>query len=938
MRLKTVFLLTIALLFLCPVLVWSQEVPPIEVFTPKDYGAANQNWSVAQSKNKYIYVANNQGLLEFNGAKWHLYHSPNQTIVRSVSVIDDLVYTGCTKEFGYWQRNAFGLLAYTSLSKQLKIDFLEGEEFWNILDFEDYILFQSFKRIYIYNKVSKSYTFIDSDTDIYKLFKVNESIYFQKTKDGLYKIEKGKSKIVSNAQLLKNNLLVNVYSHKSNGLLLETENNGFHILNNGILTKWEIESNKIPKSGVYRSTQLKDGSFILGTRSNGIVQLTQEGNIDNHINILNGLSNNTIHFIFEDADSNIWLALDNGINCINFKSPFRIFNDREGRIGTVYAFVAYNGYLYLGSNQGLYCKPLNSNQDFKFIEGTQGPVWCLVKLNNALFCGHNTGTFLVSEDKANLIVDVQGTWNIIPLNESEDVLLQGNYNGLNVIEKTGGSWRFKNKIEGFNISSKFFNVYRGNQIFVSPGSKNIFNITVNNTFTKAINVKQDTLANNGLNCSVAKYNGNILYAYKRGVFKYDSTQKEFLKDTILSKLYKADEYASGKLILDKENNTLWNFSKRNINYVSLDELSGKPKISKIPFPSKLPKGLTGYENISHLYDNKYIIGTSNGYVVINLNKFKEKEYQVSINSVANSRFNDSLKVVNKDSEGLFKNKENNIEITFGVVEFEKYLDTEYQYQLKGQYPEWSPWTSKPNITFNNLPFGDYQFSVRARVGNTLSTNIATYSFSIERPWYLSNVFIALYIIGFLFFSFLMHNIYRRYYKKQRERLLLKNKRELELKELENKQQLMRFNNDKLRQDIDSKNRELGISTMNLIKKNELLNNLKKELKNISDSDNKVKQVIRIIDKNLNDEDDWNLFEEAFNNADKDFIKKIKSMHPSLTSNDLRLCAYLRLNLSSKEIAPLLNISPRSVEVKRYRLRKKIGLPHESSLSDYILEI
>jgi len=148
---------------------------------------------------------------------------------------------------------------------------------------------------------------------------------------------------------------------------------------------------------------------------------------------------------------------------------------------------------------------------------------------------------------------------------------------------------------------------------------------------------------------------------------------------------------------------------------------------------------------------------------------------------------------------------------------------------------------------------------------------------------------------------------------------------------------MKFNNDKLRQDIETKNRELGISTMSLIKKNEFLNNIKTELKNAGESKN-LKHVVKIIDKNLNNTDDWNLFEEAFNNADKDFLKKIKSNHPALTSNDLRLCAYLRLNLSSKEIAPLLNISPRSVEVKRYRLRKKMGLSHEDSLSDYILEI
>ena len=113
--------------------------------------------------------------------------------------------------------------------------------------------------------------------------------------------------------------------------------------------------------------------------------------------------------------------------------------------------------------------------------------------------------------------------------------------------------------------------------------------------------------------------------------------------------------------------------------------------------------------------------------------------------------------------------------------------------------------------------------------------------------------------------------------------------------------------------------------------------IKSELNNIS-SLNDIKSITKLLDKNLNSTDDWRLFEEAFNNADKDFMKNLKSKHPNLTPNDLKLCAYLRLNLSSKEIAPLLNISHRSVEVKRYRLRKKMGLEHESGLTEYILEL
>ena len=257
--------------------------------------------------------------------------------------------------------------------------------------------------------------------------------------------------------------------------------------------------------------------------------------------------------------------------------------------------------------------------------------------------------------------------------------------------------------------------------------------------------------------------------------------------------------------------------------------------------------------------------------------------------------------------------------------------------MLGIYDHWSDWSTQSSELFKNLSHGDYTFNVRARVGNSLSGNIATYHFEIEKPWYLTNTMVILYIFSVIIFSMLMHIIYKRYYAIQRQKLLQKAERELELKKLENEQQLMSFENEKLKQEMESKNNELAISTMSLIKKNEFLSTIKNELSQIENNSNS-KTIVKLIDKNLNNTDDWKLFEEAFNNADKDFLKKVKSKHDSLTPNDLRLCAYLRLNLSSKEIAPLLNISSRSVEVKRYRLRKKMNLDHETSLTSYILEL
>lgn len=914
----------------------AQERPTIEIYRPLDYGGETQNWSISQSKNKYIYVANNKGLLEFNGAEWQLYKSPNETILRSVNVIGEYIFTGCNREFGYWQRNEFGLLYYTSLSKKLKIKFLEDEEFWNIIGFDNYILFQSLNRIYIYNQNSKSYSFIESKTGISKMFEVNKTIYFQKNRDGLYKIENGTSIMVSENQVFKENILVNIFNF-GNKLLIETEDSGFFVLENNSMVSWNVPANKLLlKEHVYRSVQLKDKSFILGTRSNGIFRITKDGVIDFNINTINGISNNTVHFVFEDVEHNIWLALNSGINCINIDSPISVFNDEKGIIGTVNTSAVFNNNLYLGSNQGLFIKPLNEEKEFKFIQGTQGAVWSLKEINNTLFCGHDAGTFVVNKDVVTKIANVSGTWNVLPI--GNNLLLQGNYDGLYILENINGKWALRNKIEGFNLSSRFFEISKNGQILVSHEYRGVFKVKVNKQFTKTIEITKDTTLVNELNTSIVKYNNDILFTCKDGIFKYDDSKNLFYKDTLLSKLVLKDDYGSGRLIFNSKTNTLFCFSKKNLNYLTPGKLTNAPIISRIPYSETLARGQTGYENITHIKDKKYLIGTSSGFVVVDLEKLTKKTYHVSINSISKHNLKSAPINVNKNVKGEFRNKDNNIEFRCNVAEFDKYFDTEYQFQLESMYPEWGAWDSNPIISFSNLPYGSYTFKVRAKVGNSLSNNMASYKFRIEKPWYLTNLMIISYCLVLFVFSLFMHNVYKRYYRNQREKLLENTMRELELKELENKQQLMRFNNEKLRQDIDNKNRELGSSTMSLIKKNEFLNSIKEELKQASANDTNLKHVIKIIDRNLNNTDDWQLFEDAFNNADQDFLKKIKGEHPSLTSNDLRLCAYLRLNLSSKEIAPLLNISPRSVEVKRYRLRKKMNLAHDASLADYILEI
>ena len=915
--------------------VFSQEVPPINTFSPEDYGAENQNWAITQAPNKFIYVANNKGLLEYNGTDWRLYPTPNETIMRSVKSFGNKIYSGFFRDFGFWSKNNFGTLEYISIVKKKNIQMLDDEQIWEIVELDNWLLFKSLQRIYLYDLGNESVKILNSKKNITKISKVENTIYFQELSKGVFMIENGVSKLISDHPILKENKLVDIFL-KDGKLCFLTQKEGFYLLENQALKKWEIPSNAILlNKTIYSAVQLQDETIVLGTISSGIIHLSKNGDFKYQITKVLGLSNNTVLSVFEDVDHNIWLGLDNGINAINLSSPFRFFIKKDSFWGTIYASVIYKNNLYIGTNQGLYVRKMNSDVDFQFVKNTQGQVWNLDIIDDTLFCSHDSGTFIVNDNFAQLITGIEGTWGVKKINEN--LLLQGCYDGLYVLSKQNNVWKLRNKLEGFSNSSKYFETINNNQIFVNHEYKGVFKLKTDKNYTKIIESNKDYSVDKGLHSSLFKFNQELFYASKKGIFKFSQSKNRFDFDTAYSTLISEDKFLTGKILIDKIGNKLWSFTTDDIRFLSPGKLSNEPDLKIIPIKGSLHKGATGYENIINLSEKKYLVGTSEGFLVVDLNKIQNpKDFDITINSISNYIIDKEKVTVEMKNNNEFSSNENNLEFTFSVPNFNKTSSVEYQYQLEGLRENWSQLSEENTILLENLPFGEYTLKVRAFIDDKPSNNIATYNFVIQKPWYFSTNLLIIYFIIFIIIIYGLHIFSKKYYKQQREKLLLDAQKELELKELENSQKIIKLNNDKLRLDIENKNRELATSTMSIIKKNEFLNTIKTEL--VAGGKTNIDKVVNIIDKNLNNTDDWKLFQEAFNNADKKFLKKIKANHPELTPNDLRLCAYLRLNLSSKEIAPLLNISPRSVEVKRYRLRKKMNLDHDDNLTTYILEL
>jgi DNA-binding CsgD family transcriptional regulator len=288
---------------------------------------------------------------------------------------------------------------------------------------------------------------------------------------------------------------------------------------------------------------------------------------------------------------------------------------------------------------------------------------------------------------------------------------------------------------------------------------------------------------------------------------------------------------------------------------------------------------------------------------------------------------------------------NNFHFEFSSTLYGQQTNIEYSIFLKGFDREWSEWNKKTSKEYTNLPAGNYVFQVKARNNLGNESTLSAYSFTVLPPWFQTTWAYIVYSILILavFYLFYLHQ--RKRFFQQRAKHEEEQKRLLYLHQLEldkNEKQIVQLKNEKLEAEIQHKNNELASNAMHLVQKGELLTKIKEELvkfKKLAENGKPAedfKKIIKILNEEEKMDDDWEHFAIHFDKVHSDFLIALKQKYPILSANELKLCAYLRMNLSSKEIAQLMNISVRGVEISRYRLRKKLEISKEVNLFHFLL--
>lgn len=892
-------------------------LPPVQSYKIFEYKAASKNWSLASDDDGELYVANNNGLLHFNGEEWTLYKLPHNTTLRSVAVIKGRIYTGSYEEFGYWTKNDFGKLEYTSLTHLIRDHVFTSEEFWQILPYKDAILFRSFSGIYEYK--DDAITIVDPPMVVSYMEVYQDKVLVAAGHEKLYWLSGGELIPYGEHEVLDGKIVIDM-DLIPEGLLIGTKLNGCYILNNGQLHPLDAAINdELKRFQLNQVLRLSNGKIAFGTIKNGVYLYDPATGTYQVLNREGGLQNNTILSMLQFRDQ-LWLGLDNGVDRVQLNNPLTYFIDYTGVVGTVYDLAFHRGSLYMGSNTGIYF--FRENQ-LEFVEGSQGHVWDLEVIDGDLFCGHNSGTFRIEGDQLKLISGIAGGYQIVKIPEAGASFLQGTYTGIAKYDRdTNGQWEAR-PVAGFPFPVKYLCFEDPETLWAAHPYKGLYRIKLNKGKDSVVSREVFSTGElpNIYNVKLYNIKNQIVLQSAGQWYKYDP----FPGTIGIFEEFQA--YRNTDLLYFDDGSYWFVNNDGSKKVIQTDLKSDRTVLADKPLQERLaPES----EKVIKQNDSTYLITLVDGFAKLNLPLLREKVKSFELHKPRFSGFRDEEKAYTLVDTAFRIPYRNAQDLQFKVSSARQVMP-QYYYELSGP-AEKAAYTSQGVIQFQNLPFGNYELQIATVNTENQKSEPLALSFQITAPWYLSAWSIAGYVLLLVLLLFYLRWFNRRKLQKKHNRLIAKLHREQE-------EQLARIEKEKLAKEIRLKQKELASSTMNVARKNEMILELKNLLiinKDKFQNQQRYRMFMKKLNSSMEDAEDWKRFEMNFKELHEDFFDTLLKRFPNLTSKDLKLCAYLKMNLSTKEIAPLMGITNRGVEIHRYRLRKKLSLTASQNISNFLI--
>ncbi|OOV12069.1 histidine kinase [Flavobacterium sp. LM4] len=895
----------------------SQELLPfVENYSKSNYQGDNQIWNVVQGKDNAMYFANNHYLLRYDGVIWEKYTLPNKTIIRSIMIDGDKIYSGSYKEFGYWYRKE-GKMHYVSITKKLRL-FAEkdNEEIWKIFRYNGSLYFQSFNDVFIYD--GKHIKKIKFPFLISYCFVVDKELFVASVDKGLFRMDGSRIANPKGWNILKNTVVHAIEKHKGKTYIF-TQKKGIFIVEKSGLIAWNNPLNETLKvNGINVARFIKNNKLVIGTGNKGVYIYDFNSETYKNIDRNNVLMNNSVLCIGFDKENDLWLGLDNGIAHVEVNSPISIFYDNSGILGSVYSVATTNkGYL-IASNHGVF--EFDSGK-FKMMPNTQGQAWNITKIENKYIIGHNDGTFCYENGSLVKTNNISGGWNLSK-SSINNTCFQSTYSGILAYDDISKLSDYK-KIKDISKPIKYVAQNKKNEIFAADNYRGLYRVVYSDDYqTKKVeNITQQSKIQNDFGVKIFEFRNEILFLIDNSWFTYNS---------ITNKL---------------EENELFNTNFKNItDVVAIDEnhfmvlqegilyhiYAVENKFVWNIIQEKYYKGKLINDNLRIFKtQNHYLLNLDDGFISLQLKYENKQNTHVKIEAFNNG-------ILLPDDSKIKYNTELRINVISGIYGASK-PNLFYKINKSNDFVP----ISDGLIVLNNLSSGNHTIVVYKHDGANYD-KVCNFDFKVAEPWYFSVWMILLYLllVGTVLFFYYKWNKFRYMQKLELQAEEERHQRkilEMELK-AENELNIQEYEKHILELELQTKSSEVAGKSLSIAKQSEMIENIQSILDSEKDFNKLKSEIKKAIKINEVNKHEWEIFETNLNQIHNEFIINLSKKFPNLTPKDIKLCIYLKMNLSSKEIAPLMNISFRGVELHRYRLRKKLNLSQEDNLSKFLLSL
>lgn len=770
------------LVWLLPTVALSQPAPrPSEeglpffmsFYSPQDYQAQPQNWAFAQDQRGVLYVANNNGVLEYDGVSWRLIRTPTNTIVRSLATDDEgTVYVGLQGDFGYLAPDSSGTLQYVSLLDHVAPRDRDFDDVWSIGATSEGVYFQTRRRLFRWD--GQAMRVWNAAHVFHNAFVVHGIFYVREVRHGLLRATGGSLQLVPEGERFARPPIYAMMPFDGERVLIGTRRDGFFLYDGTSVEPFPTEADALLEQyDLYHGTRLHGGMFALATLGGGAFLIDERGRLLRILDESAGVSDRDVSAVFADAQGGLWMALNNhGLVRMDVPSELTAFDRSFGLEGTIYSMVRHQDTLHVATGSGLYYlsyQPFMGasrlRATFVQVEGIDHITTSLLSYEDELLAATYRGIYQVKQGRTRRLHDGRFV-TLLTSDRFPGFVYAGTKRGLATMQRTSSGWEIRTSVA--DVGSEILSIAEDDDgtLWLSTRRNEVLRLRFPGG-PEAPPAVQRLGDREGLPPGrILAYHadGDVVFASSKGLFRFRKTaarQGTFYPDTTLLSPGAAAQDALLSITED-DAGRIWSVYGDHVE-IAAPQADGTYKHFTPPF-LRFPK-----MNMPQIYiEERGVAWISNNETLVRYdpNARVQKPYGVPLQALirrvttagtgalihggAFASEDGTLAAMQADTALPELEYQNNA-LSFEVAAptFNAPTQTQYQYQLEGADEGWTEWTDAPRKIYTGLREGRYHFLVRARNGQGFVSEAGAFAFVILPPWYRTPLAYAGYLVTLL---------------------------------------------------------------------------------------------------------------------------------------------------------------------------------------------